>query len=63
MSKAITHTTAKYVFNKMFETGKGADEIIEEENLWQVDDIDELSMIIDKVLVENPKAVADYMGK
>lgn len=61
--KRITHTTAKYVLNRVFETGRDAVSIIEEENLWQIDDIPTLSKIIDEVIKANPKAVADYKGR
>ncbi len=56
----ITHTTAKYVLQRMFETGGNAIDIVTEENLWQIDDMPTLSRIMDRVLKDNPKAVADY---
>jgi aspartyl-tRNA(Asn)/glutamyl-tRNA(Gln) amidotransferase subunit B len=51
---------AKEVLEKMWETGKTADAIIEEEGLKQVSDRGEIEQIIDAVLQENPKQLADY---
>lgn len=63
MTKSITRATGKYVLGEMFRTGRDAISIIEEQDLWQIDDIPTLGKIIDDVIVANPKAVADYRGK
>lgn len=62
MSRGITTTTAKYVLWEMFRTGRDALSIIEEQNLWQIDDIPTIMKIVDEVIEANPKAVADYRG-
>jgi len=51
---------AKAVFEEMFETGKPAAAIVAEKGLVQISDSDELAIIIDKVIADNEKAVADY---
>ena len=51
---------AKEVLEKMWESGKTADAIIAEEGLKQVSDRGEIEQIIDIVLQENPKQLADY---
>lgn len=56
----ITGKIAKDVFGKMFERGKGAEQVVEEEGLEVVGDADELGAILDGVIAGNPKAVEDY---
>lgn len=56
----ITHTMAKEVFLEMAGTGKEAEEIIKVRGLVQISDEAALGEIIDKVISENPEAVADY---
>ena len=51
---------AKAVFEEMFETGKPAGAIVAEKGLVQISDSAELAIIIDKVITDNEKAVADY---
>ncbi len=58
----ITGTAAKAVFEEMFGTGKGPRQVVEERGLTQISATDELTAVVDKVLAENPKAVADYRG-
>ncbi len=60
--KRITDATAKKVLWEMYRTGKDADTIINEQDLWGITDIEELSRIADQVIKDNPKAVADYKG-
>ena len=59
-SGKISSSAAKSVFKKMFETGGEPDTIIEELGLAQVSDEGAIEGIVDKVIVENEKAVADY---
>ena len=51
---------AKAVFEEMFESGKSAASIVEEKGLVQISDSVELAIIIDKIITDNEKAVADY---
>jgi len=56
----ITGTVAKQVFEAIIETGKSADEVIDEQGLAQIDGADELTGIVREVIAQNVKAVADY---
>ena len=58
----VTGTAAKAVFEEMFATGKGPRQVVEERGLTQISAADEITAVVDKVLAENPKAVADYRG-
>ena len=53
---------AKAVFAKMFESGRSAAEIVEEEGLRQISDASALDSIIREVLERSPKQVAQYQG-
>jgi aspartyl-tRNA(Asn)/glutamyl-tRNA(Gln) amidotransferase subunit B len=44
----------------MFESGKGAEELVEELNLAQVTDGDAIGGAVDAVIEKNPKALEDY---
>jgi aspartyl-tRNA(Asn)/glutamyl-tRNA(Gln) amidotransferase subunit B len=57
---AISGTTAKTVFEEMFNTGKSAGEIIKERGLSQISDTGQIRDAVRQVIEENPKAVADY---
>ncbi|HMQ01485.1 MAG TPA: Asp-tRNA(Asn)/Glu-tRNA(Gln) amidotransferase subunit GatB [Candidatus Doudnabacteria bacterium] len=56
----ISGSAAKQVFKKMYETGGEPDHIVEELGLAQVSDEGAIEAIVDKVLSENEKAVADF---
>ena len=56
----ISGTTAKGVFEKMFETGRAPSEIVQESGLGQIQSADEVGAAIDKAIHEAPKAVEDY---
>jgi aspartyl-tRNA(Asn)/glutamyl-tRNA(Gln) amidotransferase subunit B len=56
----ISGPTAKAVLEEMFETGKGAAEIIREKKLSQIRDASEIREVAKKVMAENAGAVADY---
>jgi aspartyl-tRNA(Asn)/glutamyl-tRNA(Gln) amidotransferase subunit B len=58
----ITGRSAKEVFEEMFTYGKDPNLIVKEKGLEQMSDSNALSAIIDQVIAENPKAVADYKG-
>jgi aspartyl-tRNA(Asn)/glutamyl-tRNA(Gln) amidotransferase subunit B len=56
----ISGKIAKDVLDKMFETGKDAAQIVEEEGLKQVTDTGAIEKVIDEVLAANPDKVAEY---
>jgi aspartyl-tRNA(Asn)/glutamyl-tRNA(Gln) amidotransferase subunit B len=56
----ISGKIAKVVFEKMFETGKTAAQIVEEEGLKQVTDTGAIEKVIDEVMTANPDKVAEY---
>ena len=56
----ISGKTAKMVFEKMYQTGKSAALIVQEEGLTQISDQDELLRIVEGVLAQHPGPVADY---
>ncbi|MBI4380011.1 MAG: Asp-tRNA(Asn)/Glu-tRNA(Gln) amidotransferase subunit GatB, partial [candidate division NC10 bacterium] len=56
----ISGKTAKMVFEKMYQTGKSAALIVQEEGLTQISDQDELLRIVEAVLAQHPGPVADY---
>ncbi len=58
----ISGKIAKDVLPKMFESGKGASEIVEEEGLAQISDAGELEAIVDQVIADNPGPADDFRG-
>jgi aspartyl-tRNA(Asn)/glutamyl-tRNA(Gln) amidotransferase subunit B len=56
----ISGKQAKDVLVEMFQTGKGALAIIQEQGLVQVSDSGEIDAIIDEVMAANPDQVANY---
>jgi aspartyl-tRNA(Asn)/glutamyl-tRNA(Gln) amidotransferase subunit B len=56
----VSGKIAKAVFEEMYATGKWPDEIVKEKGLVQVTDTTAIEAIIDEVIGENPKEVADY---
>jgi aspartyl-tRNA(Asn)/glutamyl-tRNA(Gln) amidotransferase subunit B len=56
----ISGKIAKDVLDKMFESGKDAAVIVEEEGLRQVTDTGAIEKIIDEVIAANPDKVAEY---
>ena len=56
----VNGTSAKKVFEKMFETGKDPAVIIKQEGLETVSDEGALAAAVDKVLEANPRSVSDY---
>ena len=51
---------AKTVFEEMFSSGKTPSAIVAERGLVQISDGAELAIIVDKVIADNDKAIADY---
>jgi aspartyl-tRNA(Asn)/glutamyl-tRNA(Gln) amidotransferase subunit B len=60
--KPLGSTMAGQIFFKVLETGKSPDQIIQEEGLRRIEDDQTLSPVIQQVLAEQSKAVADYRG-
>jgi len=58
----ISRSIAKDVFEKMFASGRTADDIVRAEGLTQVDDESHLAALIAGVLAKNADAVAMYQG-
>ncbi|KJV67344.1 aspartyl/glutamyl-tRNA(Asn/Gln) amidotransferase, B subunit [Anaplasma phagocytophilum str. ApNP] len=56
----ISGKMAKQVFATMFETGKSASKIVEEEGLQQIADEGVLSAMVERVLEQNPDKVQQY---
>ena len=57
-SGAISGRIAKDVFDAMFETGEDADAIVEAKGLKQISDTGAIGEIVDRLIAENPKQVA-----
>ncbi|MEC9490909.1 MAG: Asp-tRNA(Asn)/Glu-tRNA(Gln) amidotransferase GatCAB subunit B, partial [Halanaerobiales bacterium] len=55
----ISGKIAKEVFEKMYNSGKEPETIVEEEGLKQISDQDELENIVDAIIEDNPDAVED----
>lgn len=60
LDDVISGKIAKVVLDKMFETGKSAAQIVEDEGLRQVTDTGEIEKVIDDVIAANPDKVAEY---
>ncbi|MDD5700568.1 MAG: Asp-tRNA(Asn)/Glu-tRNA(Gln) amidotransferase subunit GatB [Dehalococcoidales bacterium] len=56
----ISGTSAKTVFEQMFNTGQKADDIIKQQGLSQITDTSEIETEVEKVIAANPQPVADY---
>lgn len=56
----ISGKIAKTVFDKMFESGKSASQIVEEEGLRQVSDTGAIEKMIEEIMAANPDKVAEY---
>ena len=56
----ISGRIAKDVFPEMWDSGKEANDIVEEKGLVQMSDTGELEKLVDQVLADNPKMVEDY---
>ncbi|OYT38594.1 MAG: hypothetical protein B6U86_06300 [Candidatus Altiarchaeales archaeon ex4484_43] len=58
--KKITETTGKKILERIIDSGESPIDIVEKETLGRISKEDELSMIVDDVISENPEAVQDY---
>ncbi len=57
---AVSGSAAKAVFERMWETGRSAQEIVEAENLSQIGDAEALRVLVDETLAAQPDAVTRY---
>jgi aspartyl-tRNA(Asn)/glutamyl-tRNA(Gln) amidotransferase subunit B len=51
---------AKKMFQEMFRSGAAPDKILQERGLAQIGDAGELAPVVERVIAENAKAVADF---
>ena len=58
----ISNTAAKTVLDVIIEKDVSPAEVVEEKGLAQISDSDALLTLVDEVLAQNAKAVADYKG-
>ena len=56
----ISNTAAKTVLEEIMAKDVEPEEVVKEKGLAQISDSSALAGIVDKVLADNPKAVADY---
>lgn len=59
-SGEISGKMGKDIFEKMFDTGKDPQVLVEELGLKQISDTSQLEAMVDEVLANNPKSVEDY---
>ena len=59
-SEKISNNAGKKVLREMFETGDGANEIIERLGLVQMTDLSAIEKIVDEVLSENEQSIIDF---
>jgi aspartyl-tRNA(Asn)/glutamyl-tRNA(Gln) amidotransferase subunit B len=57
---SISGPVAKDVFDKMFESGRTAEEIVSSDGLTQLDDASQILEVVSGVLSRHPEAVAQY---
>ncbi len=60
--KKLSVTSAKGVFEQMFETGEHPEKIVKDKGLVQISDAGAIEQIAVEILNANPKSVADYKG-
>jgi aspartyl-tRNA(Asn)/glutamyl-tRNA(Gln) amidotransferase subunit B len=58
----LSNTMAKSVLRQMFQTGKSARVIIDEQGLAQIDDSGALQSVVDQVLSQFPAELAQYLA-
>ena len=56
----ISSKIAKKVFDEMYETGKDAKKIVEDNGMTQMSDEGAIKEIVEKIVAANPKSVEDY---
>jgi len=58
----INQNTAKSVLAEMFDSGEPADQIVARRGLKQVSDADQVAVLVEQVLAENPEQVTSYLA-
>ncbi len=58
----ISGKIAKTVFAEMWQSKDSAEKIVQDKGLVQITDTGEIEKVIDEVIANNPKPVADYRG-
>lgn len=61
-SKEISSTAGKQVFEKIWNSNLDSEQVVENLGLKQISNTDELKNIVNEVVNNNPKSVADYKG-
>lgn len=61
-TSVISSAIAKQVFIKMFETGKDAKQIVEDEGLLQITDESSILKSVEQVLESNEQSIKDYLA-
>ncbi len=56
----ISGKIAKSIFEEMFETGKGAGELVEAKGLTQISDQSQIEAAVERAVAGNPQAAEDY---
>ncbi len=56
----ITGPVAKEVFERMWESRRSADTIVEEAGLARIDDEKAIAAVVEQILAASPQAIADY---
>ena len=56
----LSSSRAKDVFQKMYETGRSADDIVKADGLVQIDNEDALVGMVKEAIAENPDAVEQF---
>ncbi len=59
---AVSGPTAKQVFEKMYDTGRSAEAIVEADGLGQIDDEERLAELVRAAIEAHPGPVAQYQG-
>lgn len=60
--KEVNSSAGQTILKEMYETGNDPSHIMNEKGLKQVDDVDELGLICDEVIKENPEIVEQIKG-
>ena len=58
----ISNKQAKNVFERMWNNGENAQDIIDKEGLKQISNTDELNKIVDNIIKNNYKSVEEYQN-
>jgi len=58
----VNSSAAQTILKIMYDKGKDPSDIMEDKNLGQLDNLDELSAVVDQVIKENPEMVKQYQA-